>query len=138
MMSSWLQTEVSHLGRSFQRSIRGEPQDVSFLPDKSIFKAIIKFLKKLVIKNVPCSANELQSVVLCLVILNDDSVTQLPLFNWTFLDNFLKYTDNKWLTKLILQFFAKQSGSSVSARKGIENYMKSIELSACNVSRTLD
>lgn len=133
MLSSWLQIELDQLGRGFYHSIRGEPSEVSFLHDKSIFKTLVKHLKRLVVRSVPCSMEEIRTVALCLSVLCNENIKKLPQFNWAFLDQFLKYK-NAELTKLVVEFFAKQCGTSMSAKKGIENFVKSLDLRSCEVS----
>lgn len=133
MLANWLQLELAQLGRGFYHSIRGEPSDVSFLHEKSIFKTLVKYLKKLARSRVPCSEDEIRTVSMCFIILNDTNVKKLPQFNWTFLEQFLNY-ENAELFTSVINFFAKQSDTSLSAKKGIENYVKSLKISSCEVS----
>lgn len=132
MLAYWLQLELGQLGRGYYHSIRGEPSDVSFLHEKSIFKTLVKYLKKLARSHVPCSKDDIRTVSMCFIILNDANVQKLPQFNWAFLEQFLKY-ENAELSTSVINFFARQSDTSLSARKGIENYVKSLKISSCEV-----
>lgn len=133
MLQKWINSELFLLrGVHYLPAGQEEPFSYRSLPPDYICNGIVTFLCNCTESELDISDKDKLVITECLRILSYSYSKHLPPLNWSFISKFMHH--GKDMRKYVLFIIAKQSATSPSARKLIENSIHKMQFNSESVS----